>query len=77
MDKYGQSPGQMSPGQMSSWQFKFVQYGPRILPLNFGQNRASNSCDIADIEFAVVGGGGGWWCAKSFSCKTQTRVRLG
>ena len=32
-----------------------------------------------DIEFAVVvvgGGGGGWWCAKSFSRKTQTLVRL-
>ena len=42
---------------------------PRILHLRFDQNRASNSRDIADIEFLVVVGGGG--CAKSFSCKTQ------
>ena len=23
------------------------------------------------------GGGGGGWCSQSFSCKTQTLVRLG
>ena len=49
---------------------------PRNLPLKFGENRASNSWDIADIEFrvvvvvvvvVVVGGG-----VKSSSCKTQT-----
>jgi len=42
--------------------------------------------DISDIEFLVLGvGGGGWWVVvvvvvggvKSFSCKTQTMVRLG
>ena len=29
------------------------------LPLKFGQNRVSNSWDIADIEFLWVGGVGG------------------
>ena len=33
----------------------------------------NNSWDIADIEFAAVGGGG--WCAKSVS--RQTRLRGG
>ena len=33
-------------------------------------NRVRNSWDIADIEFAVVGGG---WCAKSVSCQTRLR----
>ena len=47
------------------------------LPLKFGQNRASDSCDIADIEFRVVVVGGGGGGVKSFSCKTQTFVRLG
>ena len=55
---YGQmSPGQMLPGQMSSCQLEYVQDRPRNLPLKFDQNQASNSWDIADIEFAV----GGWW----------------
>ena len=40
--------------------------------LKFGQNRVSNSWDIADVEFSVVvvvlGGGG----VKSFLRKTQT-----
>ena len=54
-----------------------VQDGPRNLRLKFCQNWFSNSRDIADIEFVVVVGGGGGWCAKSFSCKTQTLVRLG
>ena len=34
-------PGQMSPGQMSL--LESVQDGPRNLPLQFGQNRVSNS----------------------------------
>ena len=41
---------------------------PRNLPLKFGQNQVSNSWDIDDFEFPVVGGGGG---VKSFSCQTQ------
>ena len=61
----------MLAGQMSPWQLESVLDGPRNLPLKFGQNRASKSWDIADIEF-VVGGGGGGGCAKSFSGKTQT-----
>ena len=51
--------GQMLPGQMSPWQLGSVKDGPRNLPLKFGQNQASNSWDIADIEFLMVGGGGG------------------
>ena len=38
---------------------------PRDQPLKFGLNRVKNSGDIADIEFAVVGG------VKSISCQTQ------
>ena len=38
------------------------------LPLKYGQNPASNSCDIVDIEFVVRGGGG----LQSFLRKTQT-----
>ena len=34
---------------------------PRNLPIKFGQNRVSNSGDIDDVEFPVLGGGGGWW----------------
>ena len=49
-------------------QLKSVQDSPMNLRLKFGQNRVSNSRDIADIEF-VVGGGGG---VKSFLRKTQT-----
>ena len=48
---------------------KSVQDGPRNLRLKFGQNRVSNSWDIADVEFSVVVVGGG---EKSFLCKTQT-----
>ena len=62
------SLGQMLPGQMSPLQLESVYDGPSNLSLKFGQNRASNSWDIADIEFVVVVGGG----VKSFSCKTQT-----
>ena len=63
-------PGQMLPGQMSPYQLESVLEVPRNLPLKFGQNRASNSWDIADFEFVwvvVVGGG-----EKSFLRKTQT-----
>ena len=70
---YGQmSPGQILLGQMSLLQIESVQDGPNNIYLKFGQNGASNSWDIADIEFPV--GGGGWWVGgvKSFSCKTQT-----
>ena len=39
-----------------------------LLLVRFSANGVSNSYDIADIEFVVVGGG----CrAKSFSCQTQ------
>ena len=61
-------PGQMLPGQMSSWQLTSVKDG--TLLLKFGQNQFSNSWDIADVKFVVVGGGGGGGgdgCAKSFS----------
>ena len=47
------------PGQMSLWHMESVQDGPRNLRLKFCQNWFSNSRDIADIEFVVVGGGGG------------------
>ena len=57
---------------MSPWQLESVLDDPRILPLKFGQNRASNSWDIANYEFMVGGGG-----VKSFLCKTQTWVKLG
>ena len=55
---------------MSTSYLEYILDVPRKLPLKFYQNRASNSWDIADIEFAVVvvGGGGG---VKSFSRKTQ------
>ena len=43
---------------------KSVQKGPRNLPLKFGQNRASNSLDIADIEFCGWVGGGGHFIVK-------------
>ena len=39
---------------------------PRNLHLKFGPNRVSNSRDIAEVEFLVVGGG-----VQSFSCQTQ------
>ena len=65
----------MLPGQMSSWQLTSVQYGPRNLPFKFGQNQASNSRDIADIEFTVVVGGGG--VPSHFRVKPKLRLRLG
>ena len=62
----------MLPGPMSLSQLEFVQYGPRNLPLKYGQNRVSNSSDIAEIDFAWVvdgGGGGGWRWWWSFIVK--------
>ena len=48
---YGQMlQGQMLLEQMSLWQLKYVQIGPGNLPLQFGQSRASNSWDIADMD---------------------------
>ena len=48
---YGQmSQGQMLPKQMSFWKLEYVQIGPRNLPLKFGQNRTSNSWDIAKLN---------------------------
>ena len=40
------SPGHMLPGQMSPWQFASFKYGPKLLPLKFGQNWVSNRWDI-------------------------------
>ena len=40
--------GHMLPGQMS--QLAFVKDCPKNLSLKFGQNRASNSWDIADMD---------------------------
>ena len=52
---------------MSLLQIESVQDGPNNIYLKFGQNGASDSWDIADIEFWVVcGGGGGWWCKVIF-----------
>ena len=66
----------MLSGQMLLWQLESVQDSPMNLCLKFGQNRVSNSWDIADVEFSVGGwwvvGGGGGGGVKSFSCKTQT-----
>ena len=51
--------------QMSAWQLESGLEDPRNLTFKFGQNRASNSWDIAEIEFVWVvvgagdGGGGG------------------
>ena len=53
------------------WSFFGALQTPRNLPLKFCQNQASNSWDIANIEF-VGGGGGGGGGVKSFSGKTQT-----
>ena len=71
------SPGHMLPGQISSWRLASVLDVSRNLPLKFNQNRVSNSCNIADIEFVWgVGGGGGG--LKSFLCHTQLfEVELG
>ena len=42
--------GQILPGQTSLLQLEYVQKGPRNLDLEFGQNWASNSWDIADMD---------------------------
>ena len=42
-------PGQMLPGHMSPWLFASVENGSRNPPLKFGQNRASNSWDMASF----------------------------
>ena len=62
------------PGQMSLWQLEYVKDGPRNLPLKFGQNRVSNSWDIADIEFLWVGWVGVY---SHFRVKPPTTMRLG
>ena len=49
---------------------------PRNLPLKFGQNQVSNSWDIDDVEFVLVGGGGGRWC-KFIFMSNPTFVWLG
>ena len=46
----------------------FVVIHPKNLPLKLGQNSVSNSWDITDFEFPVVGGG------QSFSCQTQLKL---
>ena len=53
---------------------EYVQDGPRNLPLKFGQNRVSNSWDIADIEF--LWGGVVVWFAQSFSCPTFNYIEV-
>ena len=60
---------------MSSWQLESAQDGPRNLPLKFGQNRVSNSWDIADIEF-VWGGWGGVEFTVIFMSNLQLQLRL-
>ena len=47
------------------------------LPLKFGPNRASNSWDIADIEFSVVGGGGGVGGGVQSHFRIKPKPRLG
>ena len=53
----------MITGQKSLWQLETVLDVARNLPLKFRQNRVSNSCDIAEIEFVWVGG---WWIKVIF-----------
>ena len=74
-------PGQIFPGQMSPLQLKSVQGCPRNLSLKFGQNLASNSLDIADIEFLVVllrvaGWPGGWPGGRVGGWLDQMEIRL-
>ena len=48
---YGQmSRGQMLPEQMLLWYLEYVRKDPRNQPPKFGQNRTSNSWDIADMD---------------------------
>ena len=46
----------------------FIAVDPRRLPLKFGWTQISNSWDIYDIEFPVVGSGwvGDGWCKVIF-----------
>ena len=66
----------MLPGQMSLWQLESVQDSPRNLYLKFGQNRASNSWNIMDIEF-LWGGGGGGVCTVIFMSNLQLQLGWG
>ena len=56
---------------------KSVQNGLRNLPLKFGQNRVSNSWDIAEIEFVWVGGGWGGVCTVIFMSNLQLQLGWG
>ena len=40
----------MLPGQMSPLQLASFKYGPKILPLKFGQDWISKSLDIPDMD---------------------------
>ena len=42
-------PGQMLPEQVSPWQFTSVKEGSRNPPVKSGENRASNSWDMASF----------------------------
>ena len=44
------SPSQMLPEQISPRHLTSAKDGPRKLTLKFGQNRVSNSLDIADMD---------------------------
>ena len=44
----------MLPGQMSPWWLESVLDVSKNLALKFGKSRASNSWEIADIEFVCV-----------------------
>ena len=57
------SPGHMLPEQILFWMLSIVKVEPGKLPLKFGQNRISNSLDIANIQLLVGGGGGRWLVA--------------
>ena len=48
--------GQMLPEQMSPLQLESVLDGPGNLSLKFGQNWASNSWYVANIEFMMAVG---------------------
>ena len=62
-------PGQMMPGQMSPWQIEFVLDDHKNLKLKFGHNWVSNSWEITDLDFLVVGGS-----VNSFSCQIQVEL---
>ena len=54
---------------MLPWQMESVQDGSKTLLLKFGHNRASNSWDIADIEFV-------WWLVVVGGVQSPFRVKL-